>query len=155
MGCINGLAPLALMEMWHQGPCGPHSDKDMTCTQISDFRCLQAPQKPWCFFVPQTSPPVWLNLQIWDAAGGIWSCPAEPTVPVLTCLPAPGPSHQTASVATWEGRDGQTGLNPKEDQAQGGFSPPKQGPRNGICWSFLTSRSAAGSGLSGCQPPAS
>lgn len=42
---------------------------------------------------------------------------------VLTCLPVPGPSHQTASAATWEGMDGQMVLSPRGTKARGGFSP--------------------------------
>lgn len=136
-------------------PSGPHSHKDVMCTQISVFQCLQASQKPWCSLAPQTSSPAWLNLQIWDATGGIRSCPAEPTV-LVAHLPSLARSIPSNCFRSHLGKKGWT------DSAQSQRGPstgqvffPKKGAGNGICWSFLTSRSAVGSGLSGCQLPAS
>lgn len=44
-------------------------------------------------------------------------------ISVLTCLPVPGPSRQTASAATWEGMDGQMVLSRRGTKARGGCPP--------------------------------
>lgn len=108
-------------------PSGPHSHKDVTCTQSPIFGAFNHPQNPWCSLVPQTSPGSTFRFGMQQ--GDYGSVQLNPPCWWLTCLPWPGPSHQTASVATWEEKDGQTMLNPKK----AGFLP-KTGTRK---WDLL------------------
>lgn len=107
-------------------PSGPHSHKDVMCTQISDFQCLQASQKPWCSLAHKPHPQPGSTSRFGMQQGEYGPVQLNPLCWWLTCLPLPGPSHQTASAATWERKDGQTVLSPKEDRAQGRFSSQKR-----------------------------
>lgn len=104
------------------GPSGPHSHKDMTCTQSLIFGAFKHPKNPDAPLSNKPHPQPGSTSRFGMQQEKYGSVQLNPPYWWLTCLPWPGPSHQTASVATWEEKDGQTMLNPKEDQTQGSFS---------------------------------
>lgn len=108
------------------GPSGPHSHKDVTAHKSLIFSAFKLPKNPGAHLSHKPHPQPGSNARFGMQQGEYGPVQLNSLCWWLTCLPLPGPSHQTASVATWEGKDGQTVLNPKEDQAQGRFPSQKR-----------------------------